>query len=165
MRIVKSKHGDIFVDDDVFENLILEHKWWPIFDPRAHKYYVQGSVKSKFCYLHRAIFTMDGYELTRKNIVDHIDRNPLNNQRSNLRLVDYSTNNRNKGMARNNSSGYKGVYYQKNMSRWIGYYNADGQRCWTNGHPTARAAAMERDSILWSLFNDTSFLTFPEHYA
>lgn len=40
--------------------------------------------------------------------VDHIDRNPLNNQKDNLRVVSFSVNNSNKMPY--GSSGFKGVY-------------------------------------------------------
>lgn len=50
--------------------------------------------------------------------VDHIDRCPLNNTRSNLQLVSRSENNRNRGRQRNSSSGHKGVSWDTRQQRW-----------------------------------------------
>ncbi len=46
-------------------------------------------------------------------LCDHINRNPLDNRRSNLRLADYGRNNANRGIQHNNTSGFKGVYVTK----------------------------------------------------
>lgn len=43
-------------------------------------------------------------------VVDHIDGDPLNNRRSNLRICSRYDNHLNRVKYRNNQSGYKGVY-------------------------------------------------------
>ena len=50
--------------------------------------------------------------------IDHIDQNPLNNTRTNLRHVTISENNQNKGKRKNCSSKYIGVSYDKNNNKW-----------------------------------------------
>jgi len=59
--------------------------------------------------------------------VDHIDINPSNNNLSNLRWVSRKDNANNKGIAKNNKSGYQGVYYQKNRNKWVAQYNLNGK--------------------------------------
>lgn len=49
---------------------------------------------------------------------DHIDRDKLNNQKSNLRLVTVSQNNRNQGLNRQNTSGCSGVGWNKRLGLW-----------------------------------------------
>ena len=53
-----------------------------------------------------------------KEIIDHIDRNGLNNQRNNLRDSTRSQNNANRGLNKNNTSGYKGVCWNKQKQKW-----------------------------------------------
>lgn len=50
--------------------------------------------------------------------IDHRDCDPSNNRWSNLRLATRTQNHANRSMQRNNSSGYKGVSFHKESSRW-----------------------------------------------
>jgi len=62
--------------------------------------------------------------------VDHINRNCLDNHKSNLRLVDWRIQNINQGIKSNNMSGVKGVYFHKKFKSWIATWNdADGNQC------------------------------------
>lgn len=51
-------------------------------------------------------------------IVDHADCNPMNNQISNLRAATKAENQRNAGMFAHNTSGYKGVIFNKRSKKW-----------------------------------------------
>ena len=57
------------------------------------------------------------------NVVDHIDHDRANNNYQNLRWTTNSGNNRNKSIARNNTSGTPGVIYDK-KNGWVA--------CWQN---------------------------------
>lgn len=50
--------------------------------------------------------------------IDHIDGNRLNNQKSNLRFATSSQNKINRGARKDNSSGFKGVSWNKNLKKW-----------------------------------------------
>lgn len=50
--------------------------------------------------------------------IDHINRNRLDNRIANLRVVTCSENSQNSGMWRNNTSGHKGVYWNKPRQQW-----------------------------------------------
>lgn len=78
-----------------------------------------GAYKQRL-FLHRFILNK---ELTKDQLIDHIDRNTLNNQKSNLRIIDKQLNGFNtKELRPNNKSGYKGVSKLKN-GKYRAYVN------------------------------------------
>jgi len=51
-------------------------------------------------------------------VVDHIDSNPLNNKIENLREATAQTNQYNRKLSKNNSSGCKNVSWHEKQKRW-----------------------------------------------
>ena len=51
--------------------------------------------------------------------IDHINRDGMDNRFSNLRDVPKSDNMRNASIKKNNKSGVKGVYWRKDISKWV----------------------------------------------
>lgn len=49
---------------------------------------------------------------------DHINGNGLDNRRNNLRICNSSKNQRNSGKHKNNTSGYKGVFWHNRGKKW-----------------------------------------------
>lgn len=97
---------------------------------RAHRTFrVDG--KNKKIYLHRFIL-----KLKKLEIIDHIDGDGLNNQRSNLRICTQKENCANKAKRRNTSSKYIGVCWVRSVNKWhaqiqdsknkhIGFYDSE----------------------------------------
>jgi hypothetical protein len=50
--------------------------------------------------------------------VDHIDRNKLNMQKSNLRFCTHMENCRNRRLSPLNKSGYPGIYFKPKYKKW-----------------------------------------------
>lgn len=89
------------------------------------KGYKQISFKGKVYRLHRIIFLMHhGYM---PDFVDHIDGNKKNNRIENLRPTDKSKNNWNAKTRSDNTSGFKGVSFNKQSNRWFGYIMKHGK--------------------------------------
>lgn len=73
--------------------------------------YVVWKISAGRVYLHKIVAARSiGKEIGPGKVVDHIDRNKLNNSRSNLRVVSPAQNILNRGLLANNKSGYIGVY-------------------------------------------------------
>jgi hypothetical protein len=83
--------------------------------------YVRGNIKGKNYPLHRYIMPCD-----KKEVVDHINRDRLDNRKSNLRICNTIENNRNLSMAKNNKSCVTGVCWRENKKVWRAYitYNS-----------------------------------------
>lgn len=77
--------------------------------------------------MHRLIMNPNDWDHN-NNEVDHINGIRCDNRRSNLRIVTHSENMRNAGWCSNNSSGYKGVYYNKRDDLWSASICVDGEK-------------------------------------
>lgn len=117
-NIQLSQGYSTIVDDEDYEWL-MQYNW----------YYSKGyAVCSKYLYkMHRLLLHVDDPHI----LVDHVDRNKLNNTKVNLRIADASENNfnvpkQNYRSGRKMTSIYKGVSWSKKMQSWkssIGYKN------------------------------------------
>lgn len=59
--------------------------------------------------------------------IDHINRNKLDNRRSNLRKVTSQQNSMNKNKQKNNTSGISGVFFDKNRNKWVASLTYNGK--------------------------------------
>ena len=61
-------------------------------------------------------------------VIDHIDKNTLNDRKDNLREVSNAANMRNrKGLQSNNKSGVVGVCWAKNTNKWHSQLRFNGK--------------------------------------
>lgn len=112
-------------------------------------------------YMHRLILqlTLDGLE------VDHINRDRLDNRRSNLRAATRTQQARNTSLRSNNTSGYKGVSRAKG-ARWQAHIRIDGRSISLgSGFITARAAAAAYDKAATEAFGEFAAINFPPREA
>ena len=73
--------------------------------------------KTKTISLHRFIWYLHNGVPEDKYLVDHIDRNRLNDSLSNLRLATKKENARNRSKQKNNTSGFRGVTFEKSFDK------------------------------------------------
>lgn len=59
--------------------------------------------------------------------VDHWDGDPLNNRRANIRPVSRKQNRENQRVNARNTSGYRGVYWNKAAGKWQAYIGHNGK--------------------------------------
>ena len=105
--------------------------------------------------------------LQTRKLVDHKDRNPLNNQKSNLRLCTDAQNQQNKKKSEGTSSKYKGVYFRKYNKKWqayIGFQDIFGGKGRTQlgTFSIEEDAARAYDKAARQSFGEFACLNFPE---
>jgi len=87
--------------------------------------YILTSIKGKFYQNHRIIFLYFHGYLPEQ--VDHINGIRSDNKIENLRTATHKENMRNHGKHKNNTSGVKGVHWNKREKRWQAQIKADGK--------------------------------------
>jgi hypothetical protein len=93
-------------------------------------------------FMHRVIAgRIFGKSVIKNMFIDHIDLNPLNNRRSNIRLATRAQNARN-STRRTNTSGYKGVHWHKRLHKWSAQIQENKNHRHLGYFDTAEAAAI-----------------------
>jgi len=87
-------------------------------------------------------------------IVDRIDRNPLNNTLENLRICTKQENAINTKVRSDNSTGHKGVAYHKKAGKYRAYINLNGKQKHLGLFDTAEQAAQRYNEASCAIFGD-----------
>ena len=106
---------------DVIDEDLANYKWHAQRNKKHNPNiaYAQRNIpvstrKQRIVKMHRIIVERKlGRQLEKGEVVDHIDGNPLNNRRANLRVCSPSKNAISKRRYEKNKSGYKGVYQRE----------------------------------------------------
>lgn len=86
--------------------------------------YLRTGIRGTVYLNHRLIFLMHyGWV---PDAIDHIDGNPLNNMPENMRPASKSENACNIGITNQNTSGHKGVTYNKRRGKWCASIKKNG---------------------------------------
>jgi len=104
--------------------------------------------KHKIYYIHKLVLDLP------ESDVDHINRNKLDNRKSNLRLVTESNNSANSGVRINNTTGYKGVMYFKRDCNWHAQITHNYQKIHIGYFDTPEEAAHAYDKKAYELFGE-----------
>lgn len=133
--------------------IFRHHSWYVQKGPRP---YVYTKLNGKTTYLHRLITSAPA-----GLVVDHIDGNPLNNARSNLRVCSQGANLAARRKLHNSSRcGYRGVSYFRRKDTYSAQVCVSGRKihlgCFKNPEVAARVYD-EAASILWGPFAVLNF--------
>lgn len=148
MKLIPLTHGKFAMVDDADYDYLSQWKW--------QAYRSSGSVDTWYALRQ----TADRQTVLMHTLVfgskypDHIDRNGLNNQRSNLRPASKSQNGANSKVKKNNKSGFKGVWWYKPYGEWTAMVMCNGKRHFLGYFSDAVEAARAYDAAANKLFGD-----------
>ncbi|MCG3797047.1 HNH endonuclease [Bacillus toyonensis] len=98
-------------------------------------------------------------------VVDHIDGNRLNNQRSNLRVCTQSQNSKNQGSSIGTSK-YKGVHWDKEKNKWLAQIMIQRKNVFIGRYLTEEEAAYAYNQKAMELHGEFARLNpLPEGYT
>jgi len=125
MRAIPLTRGMVALVDDGDYDFLMQWKWQAklceagFYAARTEN--LPG--KRREVRMHRLIVGAEG-----KVIVDHRNHVTLDNQRHNLRIGGQTGNNANARLRKDNTCGFKGVYWDPQSKVWRGELRKNGQR-------------------------------------
>ncbi|WP_394805350.1 HNH endonuclease [Rhodococcus qingshengii] len=143
-------------------SVLAQIVWYPSASRRGSQLvYAISKSKSRRALAHRLVVEqMLGRSLTKGEYVDHINHDPLDNRRTNLRICTLSQNSANSRLSRRNTSGYKGVSYCRTTKRWRASIRVE-RKLFDIGRFSHRdEAAWMRDQWALELHGDFAVLNF-----
>lgn len=139
MKEIPLTKGKVALVDDEDYGWLSAFRWCAL-QVRCHRFYVvrnvpRGEGRRGTIYMHRAIACPPaGLQ------VDHINGDSLDNRRLNLRVATNAQNNRNRGVSKNNTSGFKGVCWDGQTKKWVAHIETDGRQKKLGRFDTPKAA-------------------------
>lgn len=135
---IKMAHGLVALIDKNDVGLVQAYNW--------HAHTIKGSNYVRChggmqdgrplkIYLHRLLLNPSGGQ-----VIDHVDGDGLNNQRSNLRTATVGQNSKNRRLNKNNSSGFKGVHWNKQRGKWQAQIKVNYEMVYLGLHETIEDA-------------------------
>ena len=132
MKEIQLTQGKVALVDDEDYEYLMQWKWFA--NKKGSTFYAVRSLHSnnvrKTIFMHRLITN----NINTKMQTDHLNGNGLDNRKINLRICTTSQNSMNRGLQINNTTGFKGVNYDKfsnkfraqirvnNIYKNLGYY-------------------------------------------
>lgn len=146
----------ILVDDEDHE--YLKQFCWHI-SKRGYAYYSNGI--DLYIYMHIEILERMGYDMKGK-LGDHVNKNTIDNRRTNLRPCTKSQNAMNHELRATNKTGYHGVHFVESMNKYVAYISTNKIRKHLGCFETAIEAAIERDKAAKYYHKEFAVLNFPD---
>lgn len=141
----------------------MKHKWYATHYLKGDGWYACRNVTISYkprkqrtsLLMHRVIMNFPNKS------IDHINRNSLDNRKCNLRICTHSQNNANAVIRKNNTSGLKGVSWNKYHNCWEAYVHHNFKKIRIGYFKDKIKAGIAFDKKAKQLFGDYALLNFP----
>ena len=157
LKLIDLTQGKVaLVDDEDYESLRV-HKWYARRDTGGKVWYAVRKHRNdagvqKDVLMHREILKSGTAS------VDHRNGDGLDNRRENLRFATHSQNAANARLQQRNTSGYKGVYWDKVKKKWIARVVHEGKYHYVGAFEDRISASIARDKFAKQMFGEFASL-------
>jgi hypothetical protein len=131
---------------------------WQLFETLCKTYYAARLDHGRIVHLHRFIT-----DAPKGVIVDHRNRNGLDNTKQNLRFATRAQNSCNRVRAVKGTSKYRGVYYGKREKKWHAAICFNGKRMHLGYFTDELEAAKAYDAAAKIYHGEFAMLNFPQN--
>lgn len=118
-------------------------------------YVVNKSDETGYTSFHRLVMGLTSEDKDKE--VDHIYHKTNDNRKSQLRIVTSSQNKMNKGLQSNNTSGIRGVSFNKRTNKWTAEIHINNQKIYLGEFPTLEEAAQTRKEAEEKYFKEYNY--------
>lgn len=157
-RWVPCSHGRFALVDEADYELVSRHVWSAIFEKSGRVGSVATNCKVGGKWVSVALHRALAAPIPDGMVIDHIDGDPLNNRRSNLRIVSRAENTRNwrrRKLAGRTHSRFVGVTWNAQRAMWQAQLIIDGKfrllGLFPGGEDGEEMAARTRDDVVRSV--------------
>jgi len=163
MKEIPLTRGKSAIVDDKDYDYLMQWKWHAYWNPSSKSFYANRMSSRNpgprgIIRMHRVIMNCpDGM------YIDHINKNTLDNRKENLRICTKSQNAANSKLRVDNSSGYKGVGYNKKNRSYSARVRFNGIYHRVHGCKSEIEAALAYDQMASELFGDFARINFPSY--
>ena len=140
----RCKSGKTFLFDAEDLPIINQSRW--CVDSAG---YVQGVIDHRRVKLHRVLMKTQG-----NAVVDHINGDPSDCRKSNLRITSQHQNTMNNSLPKNSSTGYKGVCFDRHKRKYMAHIHPNGRMIFLGYFDKPKDAAMAYDEAALRYFGE-----------
>lgn len=115
--------------------------------------YARVRIDGELYYCHRLVFLIEDGVMPEFE-VDHIDGNTSNNKRTNLRKSTHKENLTSTKLRKDNTSGHKGVYYKKDLGKFVVQAKVNGKQTYFGIYLTLEEAAEKARQVREEYFKE-----------
>ena len=148
--------GERFIFDKEDYDLIKDYCWY--IDSNG---YVVNKSSNHILLFHRLVTnTLNNEDVQ----IDHIFHHKNDNRKSQLRIVSPSQNHMNKTIQSNNTSGYRGVWWDDRIHKWIAEIGAYGKKYYLGSFVDLDEAVIQRKIAERKYFGEFNYVGGDDSY-
>jgi len=138
-KISLTKGAHCIVDESLFIEL-NKYKWHLSKDGYAARWQgkAEGFLVKKYIFMHNQIMGPAPVD----KMIDHLNRNKLDNRMANLEFKTNQENSLNKDLTSSNKSGYRGVHWCKVYKKWMAQIKVKGKQIYLGRFDNKKDAAI-----------------------